>query len=656
MHSKRYTGLILAALVFVGSLAWLSTGIDVGNGGADDPPFFCDEAHKIAESFYYHLFFEQRDLNHPAWTEDFYARINPPVAKYLFGAALTAAGHPVRDHKLQPVFDAMWEQPDELRRHVSDGMLRVTRWTSAFFGAAVCALVFIIARRAAGLAAALIAVVLLLGNPTFTLWAQRGMTDTILWFFLTLIVPVTFAAAAVLRRHWQGPGAGGAARRRSVLFLATVLVPGLVIGLATGTKLNGLLAGPAYSAGLCAAALLCAGAQSIWRRLSLVAVISFLAAGVAVVFFVGINPYFYHDTFRRLPGLLAAWADWMPTMQIRPGGGLFTVQQKITAVGYYALCDSSLFLSQALDIVRLGTLGIWLTILGFCVGLVHLIGRCLPHARVVGESNGAGATEGPGRIAAAITLCWVLVCTAGVALSLSLMCDRHVLPSYLMIGLTTAIGLAFLPRGIAAFIGLILGRSSAQGRLRVVGGFISVTALWIILTFTPWVIASTPEHPRRAWWGPDDSDTAAKSPLDHAHMGTVFLFLGANKEAAERSEIALSLMDREPVEWAWATVLRCHLLYVLSQARMAMGQRDAAIEALRRYVDVSLELRDTMKSDDPCIRGVYNMRIAQSRAEIDRLTLEQSDQPSEGAGVENGKPGHDASRPAASAALVPSSP
>jgi hypothetical protein len=94
---RPFAGTILAVLVFAASLIWLAAGVSVGNGGDDTPLFHIDEAHKLGEAFYYHVLFEMKDLNHPAWTEDFYARINPPVGKYIFGAVLSAAGHHVHD-------------------------------------------------------------------------------------------------------------------------------------------------------------------------------------------------------------------------------------------------------------------------------------------------------------------------------------------------------------------------------------------------------------------------------------------------------------------------------------------------------------------------------------------------------------------------------
>ena len=64
-------------------------------------PFNIDEVHKISESYYFDLFFIRHDLRHADWNRDFYARINPPVAKYIMGAYLTAQGRGITDRSLQ---------------------------------------------------------------------------------------------------------------------------------------------------------------------------------------------------------------------------------------------------------------------------------------------------------------------------------------------------------------------------------------------------------------------------------------------------------------------------------------------------------------------------------------------------------------------------
>src|SRR5438093_7939995 len=251
LTSRGGPGAWRVPVVFVCALVYLAGGIRVRPGG-DRPPFASDEAHKLSESYYYHLFFEEGAWRHPDWQADFYARTNLPVAKYVFGAALAAAGWHVRDHRLQEDFGALWRTRDGLRRKVPDPVLRVARGVSAAYGALVCALLFWIGQRAGGPLAGLLAALLLLTNPNFLAAARRGLTDTILLFHLTLIVPASLWSVRTLRER-SGWGR---------LLATTALVPGLVVALATGSKMNGALTAPVYAASLVLAAVVEPGA---WR-------------------------------------------------------------------------------------------------------------------------------------------------------------------------------------------------------------------------------------------------------------------------------------------------------------------------------------------------------------------------------------------------------
>lgn len=136
---------------------------------AAQPSFHIDEAHKIAESYYYHLFFETRDWGAPAWSEDFFARTNPPVAKYIFGVALALGGEHVHDQGLQRTFNTATRNFDELRAAVPDEMLAIARFVSGLFGALLCALMAAVATRVGGVWAGIVASLPLVLNPVFLL-------------------------------------------------------------------------------------------------------------------------------------------------------------------------------------------------------------------------------------------------------------------------------------------------------------------------------------------------------------------------------------------------------------------------------------------------------------------------------------------------------
>ncbi|MBN1344056.1 MAG: hypothetical protein JXQ73_15330 [Phycisphaerae bacterium] len=614
MSLRSHKGTLLAVLAFVGSLAYLVGGIRVGSGGGDAPPFHMDEAHKAGEAYYYHLFFERRNPDDPAWTQDFYARTNPPVGKYIFGAVLAAAGHAVRDQQLQRDFDEHWRKPDELRKRVPDAVLRATRGTSAVFGALICTLVFIMAHRTAGVAAGLIALVLLLGNPYFERYVQRGLTDSILMFHLALIVPASFWATRLLRRHWQaGPESEGI-RRWFVLVLGTVLVPGLVIALAAGTKLNGGLTALVYVGSLILTASAPAGVKPWWRRLGLTALVACLAGAVAAVVFVAINPYFYHDPFGRMVGALATYRDWMILQQISPGGGTFSLHQRVTAVFHSALLGGLLPLPRFM-----GMAGGWLTVLGFSAGVVTLAGRCLPR-RPAGD--GSAATDSghpPDGSDARVIACWVVVCIGCITLWLPLVWDRYLLPPYLGIALITAIGLASLPTMAVSVLDLCAGKIKGRDLQRVLAGSLVAVGAWIVLAFTSWVISPLLLEDPSSWTDPDSVASRSDSPIVRRNFGVFLWSVGFKKQAVEEFEEAVALLGCSSGDRPGLAVQRCCLLYNLARACAGVGRRAEGIDALGKHVNMLRELREQMVSGDPFVRGAFDATIAERQGMLDSM-------------------------------------
>jgi hypothetical protein len=445
---------------------------------------------------------------------------------------------------------------------VPDARIRITRATSVVFAAGIVTLLFIVGRRVSGTAAGLIAVLLLLGHPSFTMCVRRGLTDSILMFHLTLIVPLTLASAALLQRHWQEKRSGGPVRRWSVLLLVTVLAAGTTVALAAGSKLNGALAGPSYVGGLVLAALLCTSTSPLWRRLALVSGISVLTAVVAVALFVAFNPYYHHDPFKRMAGVLDIWSDWMNVQQIIHSDSLFTIHQKITAAGYYSLCHASLPLSRLLETLHVGALSSGLTVLCFVVGLVYLASRCLPPPREIPQPRSAAEpADDRSRVDAAVVLCWVIVCTVGITMWLPLLWDRHLLPIYLTVSLTTAVGLAALPHGAMSIAALVVGTETGRRARRIAFGSLSVALAWIVLALTTWVITPMLLPDLTVWDDPAafDADHAGdpNAPLFHDHTGVIFMHLGMNEEAADQFQSALSLIENGVGDRASAALRRC---------------------------------------------------------------------------------------------------
>lgn len=611
MRSRPCRSILLASFVFVGSLVYLVGRMTVGEGGADTPRFHIDEAHKAGEAYYYHLFFEQRDVEHSDWTQDFYARTNPPVGKYVFGAALAATGHAVRDHKLQHAFDEHWSNPEQLRKLVPDDVLRTTRRTSAVFGALICTAIFIMGYRTFGTAAGLIAVALLLGNPYFEKHTQQGLTDSILMFHLALIVPVGFWAAGVLRRHWQSidPPTMG---RWATIVAATVIVPGLAIALATASKLNGALTGFAYGGGLVLVSLQRPAATSLWRRLGLGLAVSLLAGILAVMLFVAINPYYHDHTFERLVQTFQTFRDWTLYQQISPGGGAFCLQQKVSVVGHFALRSPYLPLPT-----YLGTAGMWLTVLGFSSGLVALVGTSLGLS--VKAVDQADATSHQRTTDARMLLAWIAVCVVGITVWLPLAWDRYLLPPYLAIALMTAVGLVVILHALPALLDALTGRLPRPATLRLLLGTATAVALWAPLALTDVVIVSLLVRNPDAWTDPDAIDAQGDSAIARHNVAALFWGLGSKKQAARELEKALELLDRRQADETATAVQRGCVLYDLARAYEGLHQPRKAAEALHEHLVILRQLRKQIGDTDDYVEGAFEAMIAERQSKLDQL-------------------------------------
>lgn len=655
MDLQRHKGWLATAAVLVVSCAYLGEGIRVGKGGADVPGFHIDEAHKLSETFYYHLFFENRDWDHPAWREDFYARTNPPVAKYVFGAVLAARGHRITDQRLQDAFERHWKEPQILREHVPDDMLRITRYVSTFYGALLCSVVFFIGYRLGGVAVGIIAAVLVLGNPYFRGSAQRGLTDTILLFHLTLIVPVSFGAAAVLGRYWRRETLGGPLRRWGLLLLATVLVPVVVVAMAAGSKMNGALAGPIYAASVIAAAVWGPAETGRWRRIGLAGIVVVLVAVAAFGFFVAINPFYHQDPLQRAAESGLAFQDWMVKQQLEPGGGLFSLPERVAAVGYDTLRSPILAVPQfvvkiaaSLGLVSspsleqsLRTLGVGIAILGFVGGLRWLVVRAflLRETRDPKPGRRRMRRGTPGDLMVLVS--WAVVVVASLVIALPLLRHRYVLPAYLLVCVIVAIGLRNLPQWCRESVADLEAAAKRGGTLRVrirrLAAGLSVPLLWVVLTCTPWVIQPALLDPIMRAPLQVQGNTLAEYrsavatspgfPLLRQYLAAILLGRRqpqATAEALRHLEAARERLDDPSREQEVARlVLRSCVLYKLAGARSRMGDRDGAIQALRRHIADIERLRDGMVSNDAKVRAAFDRLIA-SRQQVLRRMLPRS--------------------------------
>ena len=647
---KPYLGTILTLAVFAGSLAFLVSGILVEKGH-DRPDFFIDEAHKLGEAYFGHLFFGRRDFGNHAWTEDFYARTNPPVSKYIFWAALAAAGHTVRDLHLQEEFERNWKQVPVLREQVPDGMLRTTRYVSAFFGALASALLFLAAYSLGGPVVGLLASVLFIAHPDVAHYGRVGLPDTILLFFMVLMVPVTMRAAAVLRRRLRGAGEGTGPRGWGRSLLVTGVVPGLVAALAVGTKLTGAVAAAAYAVVMAAAAWGAgAGAHPRGRRLGHALAAVALAGVVSAAFFIVINPSYYRNPGGRALETMRLYRDWTVKQQVEPGGGLLSLREKAAVVGIFMLRSAAPPLSGLL-----GAPGAWLTVLGFVLGIFFLARRAKPLFSTGGGPPFHAPDGDREAVAAAVALIWAAACIVGTTLWLPLTWSRYLLIPYMAACLVTAVGLASLPQAALALWAVFKpeeaapsSRKDPHGKDRqkkreahkpavprpqrgpVVAALIIVAGAWAVLALTPWVIqpelvppsaSGVSGSPREREWylialtrSPDRS-----APVLH-NVAQVLAQAGQYKHALPLLEKALALTSEDAGEPVARTVRTSRILFDLARLRAALGDRAGVLDALRRHRDAVRTLRDAMISADPKIREEYDQIIADDDRMIGGLT------------------------------------
>ena len=234
-------------------------------------PHFVDESAYISQSFYGDLLCEGR-WNHPAWLD--YAGYDlPPLPKYLIAATLWVEGY-----RRPTLTDAHAWYADTSRRFVELPALVAARRPSVILGAIGCVGIFWLGLLTGNARVGAIAAFLLAINPLYRLHARRAMSDVPAECFLVLAVAIGAAL-------WIKASRKGAFGWR---WWALVLLAGMMVGLATLAKLNGVLGGLVLLVWGALAIVTPPWTQFAPGRLGLAAG---LAAAVAFGLFVVLNPF-----------------------------------------------------------------------------------------------------------------------------------------------------------------------------------------------------------------------------------------------------------------------------------------------------------------------------------------------------------------------------
>jgi 4-amino-4-deoxy-L-arabinose transferase-like glycosyltransferase len=589
----------LALGVFLAALACLCSRIEV-SAERDSPPFYPDEASKLADARYGFLLFEPGGTRDPAWHERFYARTNPPLGRYAFGAAFALAGERIDDLSLEDRFNLGWREPDELRRHVPDTWLRIGRRTSAFFAALACAALALLAASVAGLAAGAASALLLLGNAQFDLFARLALTDSLLLFLLC------FAALAFVPglRAVAEAGSGRPRGSRASIGVRAAVVPGVCIALATGTKPNGALLGPAWALALLGVAVGSGSRRSLAKRLVGASVLGAATALVAFAIFVAANPYLYERPLAKLAESTLVWRDWMVKQQLDPGGAIYEPAQRLAQ-----LVHSTLRARETPLVRAFGGAGRWLGLALFAIGVGGLARRAWAGARGAPEASGLPALAAVG---------WAISLLVGLVLWLPLARSPYVFPAYLAVCLAQGVAAADLARGLGHAIGALRG-----ARRPVVPGpdaapaALAIAVAVALAPGSPLVDPSllhpllVPDaFPRKALGGYRRAvEARPDSPIRRYHLGVALGRFHRHAEGAREFAVALQHLPPPPSDAA-TEVLRADLLQGLARYREASGALDAAAAAWDEYRVVVEGLRAAMRSTDPFVRASFDLVLA----------------------------------------------
>jgi hypothetical protein len=615
MGNEGRKALVAALVIFLGTFALFAGVIRVGTSG-DRPPFDIDEAHKLGETYFWHLLFEKNGIGQPAWNDDFYARTNPPVGKYIFGAALGLTGQHTESLQMQNDFERLWRDPQALRRLVPDRKLIVTRMTSALFGALAAAFLFLIGFSSAGWVAGFLVPLLFFAHPAMWFSVSLGLYDSICLAFTTLLIVISFKAGSTVARFCSGTD-----RRPARLLLFSVFIPALMISLAVGTKLNALVVLPAY-AGFIALALY--GTTSSGRRLrdALVATAVVLATSIASWFlFIAMNPRYYQGPIGKFLDMLRVSQDWTIKQQIEPGGGLFTLSEKLTAVGLYTLKSGWLPIHG------------WFAVLCFLVGLAALVLRshCLRAYR-------ADARAGPDRTKVDAVLVWVVVCLTGTIVWIPLAWTRYFMIPYAAVCVASAVGIGtvatFLLQRGPQLVEKLSGRNLPAGHsLRLpspiyLGAAFLTTLVWLLLVFTPWILNPALLNPSYASvvLAPTDQEWQARSVLlsgsDHYLVDYYKAILEQPRDPArarkllERSLDGLIRSGRHDLD---TSVQRSWILYRLALVSAVQGDKGAAIGFLQSHMAEVERVKQMRISADPKVDEEYRQIVAERKRDLECL-------------------------------------
>lgn len=230
-----------------------------------DPPLDHDEIYWVGSAYYYDLAFVQKDWHNPAWGF-LPARENPPVAKYVLGLGLAAAGHRVTTIDSLSYFYLFWlgweKSPEQqgiglskdmekrvdvvnaatpgFRQRVAEqtraplnrSVIRAGRNTVIVCSVVASLLLFLLSASGGDWFAALISSQLFLLHPIVVAASSHAMSDA---------VAAMFSIAAALSAYWWWRRVSAPSANDFSSGVGSSIIAGVVLGLACGAKMNSLV-------------------------------------------------------------------------------------------------------------------------------------------------------------------------------------------------------------------------------------------------------------------------------------------------------------------------------------------------------------------------------------------------------------------------------
>lgn len=194
--------------------------------------FTPDENLYIKMSLYFDTVVFNGKLEDPNWV-NFRSIDQPALGKYIFGFVQTVFGG--KRHLTQISQLPAWNFNLSEEQNILSGarppqeILQLGRLTSVFFGVGCCFLLFLIGKRIFNTFTGVLVAVFLSNNPLMLKSSCRAMTDSLVLFFMALVILlITIFFRLLNHRNWNGA-------------LGISFLIGIASALAASTKLNGAI-------------------------------------------------------------------------------------------------------------------------------------------------------------------------------------------------------------------------------------------------------------------------------------------------------------------------------------------------------------------------------------------------------------------------------